>query len=62
MNQELLDAIKRRKQKLGGDEEPEQAKKEQKDQPMKPVAHGENFNKNKAMLQGLFGKKNQPAQ
>ena len=54
MNQELLDAIKRRKQKLGGDEEPEQAKKEQKDQPVKPVAHGENFNKNKAMLQGDF--------
>ena len=57
MNQELLDAIKRRKQKLGGDEEPEQAKKEQKDQPVKPVTHGENFNKNKAMLQGLFGGK-----
>jgi hypothetical protein len=55
MNQELIDAIKKRKQKLGVDDGPQEPEKVQ---PVKPSnVHGENFNQNKKMLEELFGKK-----
>ena len=55
MNQELLDAIKKRKKQLGGEDAPKQ---EEIKKPVQPAVKAENFNKNKQMLEDLFGKKN----
>lgn len=57
MNQELLEAIKKRKKQIGGADEPEERQIPKSEINVKHNTEG--FKQNKAMLEELFGKKNE---